>query len=93
MPSRDIHKMISKILFGSSGDKIHKFMDEPVKWMGKNHRSVRHDAFTVAFLQMTQGKQAGLHAATHILADKTLSAAYNKMNKLFKDAVKKAFGL
>lgn len=93
MPSREFHKIISKILFGETGDKVHKYMDEPYKWLGNKHRSQRHDTLTIALLQMTQGNQAGLHAAAHIITDKTMSAAFNKMNKMFKDFIKKGFGL
>lgn len=92
MPSRDIHKLISKLLFGEDGNNVHKYMDEPFKWLGKNHRSQRHNLLTAAFLQFTKGGNSGLHAIGHILTDQYLSAAVNEFNKRLKNIFKTSLG-
>lgn len=84
MPSRRIHKLISKALVGEDGDSIHKWIDEPHKWLGPNHRKVRHDLKTVALLTALKGPKAGKHAALHILTDRSLSKPINQMkNKIY----------
>jgi len=93
MPSREFHKLVSKMLFGNDGNEIHKWVDEPFKWLGNKHRSERHDPFTVAMLQMTKGKDAALHAAAHIVTDKVFSAAFNQMNKQIKKALNGLFSI
>ena len=84
MPSGNIHRMISKMLLGEDGKEIHKWIDEPYKWLGSGHRKQRHDLNTVLFLGIIKGKKAAVHAASHIIADKTLSKAYNEINKKIK---------
>jgi len=67
-------------------------MDEPHKWMGKDHRKVRHDIFTVALLGMTKGKEAATHAVSHIITDTVFTKGYNEMMKFAKGIVNSAFG-
>jgi hypothetical protein len=89
MPSRDIHKLINRLIFGNDGNDIHKYMDEPVKWLGKNHRQERHDVGTLAFLFATQGKEAAQHAATHIATDKFFSGIENAIKRELRNQIKK----
>ncbi len=43
MPSHDIHKMVDRIVLGREYEHVHKWMDEPVKWLGVKHRMCRHN--------------------------------------------------
>lgn len=67
-------------------------MDEPHKWMGKNHRELRHDIFTVAFLGMTKGNEASQHAISHIVTDKVFTKSYNLMMTSLRKIITDAFG-
>ena len=89
MPNRKAHSDLSKILLGTSGNDIHKFLDAPVKWLGRNHRESRHDSHTVALIYATKGAEAAEHALTHILLDKSVSLAKKVAGELINDGVKK----
>jgi len=43
MPSHDVHRQIDRLFLGKEYDHVHKWMDEPVKWLGFNHRICRHN--------------------------------------------------
>ncbi len=91
MPSNEIHGLIDKLLFGKDGKSIHRWMDEPYKWMGKEHRKVRHDVFTVAMLGMTKGKEAAQHAVSHIVTDALFTKGYNQMMNSLRKIVSDSF--
>jgi len=42
MPSHRTHKLIDRIFLGRPYDSVHKWMDEPVKYLGPRHRILRH---------------------------------------------------
>jgi len=62
-------------------------MDEPVKWLGRNHRTSRHDALTIGYLYATKGKEAAQAAISHIVLDKTVSAADKMAKKLIRSGM------
>lgn len=69
MPSRYIHKQISKILVKKECDRTHKIIDYPVKFLKAKHRILFHDplsAMIIGFLaDGRKGVYAGLlHMAT-----------------------------
>ena len=43
MPSNEIHCAQSRKKYGKSFSDLHKWMDEPSKILGSNHRIIRHD--------------------------------------------------
>jgi len=90
LPSRDIHKLFSKALFGNDGDKIHGFMDQPSAWLGVKHRSQRHDLNTILMLGILKGVDAAKHATGHVLLDKGVSAFENKIRKEVRNSIKNA---
>lgn len=67
-------------------------MDQPSQWLGSNHRIVRHDPLTVAYLWKTKGQKAALHAVSHILVDKTLTKSYNQVKRQINKMIRDAFG-
>ncbi len=88
MPTRKMHRNVSQLLLGESGDDIHKFMDAPVKRLGRNHRNERHDLQTVSFLFATEGKKAAQHALGHILLDKSEKLSNKKAQQLVNNDMK-----
>ena len=89
MPSRKWHELISNMILGEKGSDIHKFMDEPSKWLGKNHRILRHNLPTVLILGLTKGQKAAAHAALHIATDNLITDIESRIRKevlkLFKN--------
>lgn len=79
---------MSEILFGESGEDIHKWMDEPSKWFGNKHRKYRHDLLTVALLYFFKGQNAAKHAVGHILTDKVVSKAEQKAKQNIRLGIK-----
>ena len=75
MPSREVHKIISKIITGYDCDKTHAAIDWPVKYLGRNHRILFHDpisAFIIGyFCNGPEGAASGIaHIATDYLTSK-----------------------
>ncbi len=87
MPNRKTHNDFSKILFGESASEVHKFMDAPVKQLGRNHRKSRHDLRTVGFLYAAKGKKAAQHALGHILLDKSTPPSETTAKKLVNNGI------
>lgn len=88
MPNREIHKLISETLFGESGEDIHKWMDEPSKWLGVKHRSQRHDLTTLAFLLLTKGKRGAEHGLMHVATDKAVTKVKRDVNRMIQKGIK-----
>lgn len=81
MPSGAIHRLIDRLLFGEDGKDIHSWMDAPSKWLGPNHRKVRHDLTTLMALYFLNGDRGVEHGLSHILVDDLLSSPYNQLRK------------
>ncbi len=72
MPSRRVHEMLDMLLFGKRYSWLHKWMDEPWKWLGKKHRIWRHDPWQTPLqaLMISGGDwNAFVSAACHIVLD------------------------
>jgi len=87
MSNLKMHRTLSKIILGESGNEVHKFMDAPAKQLGRNHRDVRHDLRTVAILSVVKGRKAGRHALGHIILDKSISPAKTTAENLIKKGI------
>jgi hypothetical protein len=73
MPSRKIHEHLDMLLFGKRYSWLHRWMDEPWKRLGREHRRMRHDPWWTPLeaLIMSGGDwKAFLSSAYHILLDK-----------------------
>ena len=88
MPTRKDHRNLSKIILGESGNDIHKFMDAPVKRLGRNHRNERHDLNTVASFYATKGAKAAQHALLHIISDNSEKLSNKKAKQLVNNDIR-----
>jgi len=73
MPSRKVHEQLDMLLFGKRYSWIHRWMDEPWKRLGKEHRRMRHDPWHTpiqAFIMSGGDWRAYISAAYHIMLDK-----------------------
>lgn len=69
MPSHYTHKKIDKIILGKEYPDVHKWIDEPVKWLGPRHRILRHDIGTIA-LRYYGDRERTISAYMHLITDK-----------------------
>ncbi len=70
MPSREIHKFISKMIIGYECDKTHATIDWPIKYLKRNHRILFHDpisAFIIGYL--CDGPEGAFSGVVHIATD------------------------
>jgi len=70
MPSREIHRLISKVITGYECDKTHAALDWPVKYLLSNHRILFHDpisAFIIGYF--CNGPEGAVSAIAHIATD------------------------
>src|SRR3990170_4160872 len=69
MPNNEEHCEHSLKRYGVRGDDIHKFLDEPCRTMGQNHREYRHDTKTIKLVGEVFGKKYGRELAESIALD------------------------
>jgi len=70
MPSREIHKMISRLLTGYECDKTHAALDWPAKYLGRGHRILFHDPISAFLLgYICNGPEGAVSGVAHILTD------------------------
>ena len=68
-PDRLAHMEHSLERYGSKGEDIHAFLDEPVKMQGKAHREFRHDTETIRLVGKLFEKEYGRELAENIALD------------------------
>ena len=70
MPSRYLHKQISKILVEEECDTTHKAIDYPVKFLRRRHRILFHDPASAAAIGFLADGYKGVYAGlSHIILD------------------------
>jgi hypothetical protein len=69
MPILEEHSKHSLKRYGERGEDIHKFLDEPVKIVGRNHREFRHDTETIELVGKLFGQKYGKAKAESIALD------------------------
>ena len=82
MPSHKIHCYVDRVLFGKSYWRLHRQIDMPFLFLGKNHRVLFHDVFSaVAIAQSLYpgDPRAKESALVHVQIDLICSS-----NPLFK---------
>ena len=70
MPSREVHKLISKLITGYECDKTHAALDWPVKYLAGSHRILFHDPVSAFILgYICNGPQGAVSGVAHIVTD------------------------
>lgn len=70
MPSRYIHKEISKILTEKGCDRTHKAIDYPVRFLRRKHRIFFHDPISASLIGFLSDGYEGVYAGlSHIALD------------------------
>lgn len=80
MPSREVHKLISKLITGYECDKTHAALDWPAKYLAGNHRILFHDpisAFIIGYLN--NGPEGAVSALAHIATDYAVTTIKKKI--------------
>lgn len=80
MPSREIHRLISKIITGYECDKTHAALDWPVKYLAGHHRILFHDplsAFIIGYI--SNGPEGAISALAHIATDYAVTKVKKKI--------------
>lgn len=70
MPSREVHRLISKIITGYECDKTHAAIDWPVKYFAWHHRILFHDpisSFVIGYF--CDGPEGAVSGVAHIVTD------------------------
>ena len=71
MRHRD-HVLIDRLVLGRAYREVHRWMDEPYRWLGPRHRVLRHDPLTL-LLRFGLGEEF-VSGMLHIAADEASSA-------------------
>jgi hypothetical protein len=77
MPGHIVHAYVDQKIFGKAYWKIHRYMDLPVLWLGKDHRRLYHDYLSATIFARTLypgDRNAEEAAMAHILLDQLCSA-------------------
>ena len=72
MPEHFLHRFVDKVLFGRAYTRVHKGMDMPWLFLGRNHRVLFHDPLictVIAQHEYPGDNQAILSAYVHIALD------------------------
>jgi len=72
MPSHQVHEHLDELLLGQRYAWVHKWMDAPWKYYGRDHRRVRHDfpETPLTIYSVSGGNdKAMVAAALHIMLD------------------------
>jgi len=69
MARHKVHRMVDRLILGRPYSNVHRWMDEPYKWLGKKHRILRHDPISL-FLKYGAGPEF-LSGLLHIAVDMT----------------------
>ncbi|MEM5852803.1 MAG: hypothetical protein QXG39_01375 [Candidatus Aenigmatarchaeota archaeon] len=84
MPTRNIHKKISKIVTGNYCEKTNIVIDYPVKLFGKKHRKFFHDPISVVMIGlMCDGIDGTISGILHVVTDNYCSK-YPLLKKFLK---------
>ena len=75
MPKHKTHRYFTRLLLGKSYGRVHRQIDLPYLWLGRQHRALfhtYHDAFCVGYLLSGEwrGGMAGLY---HVWLDRKCS--------------------
>jgi len=74
MPSREVHRLISKLLTGCYCDRTHSSIDAPFRYLPakykRHHRILFHDPLTAAAIgYVRDGERGAISGIAHIVTD------------------------
>ena len=79
MPERYLHEKITKILLNEKCSRTHKFIDYPVKYLGRRHRILFHDPLSAFLIGLVaDGYKGAIAGILHILTDKYINTKFRK---------------
>jgi len=89
MPSRKIHKLVDKIVFGRSFEEVHKIKDSMSSILGYKHRVYFHDKLSALVLASMSDNPLQVYLASilHDVLDKL--ERVSKSSKKRKSTLKK----
>jgi len=80
MPSRGLHRKLSKFLLGDDCNATHAAIDYPFRFIGRGHRRLFHDPLSAAIIGYVMDSYKGVASAElHLMADKYLNPRYAKI--------------
>ena len=80
MPSREVHRLISRIITGYDCDKTHAAIDWPYKYLGRKHRILFHDPVSAAIIgYLNDGEEGAISGIAHVVADYLISSLRKKV--------------
>jgi hypothetical protein len=80
VPSRKIHKLISKLITGYECNKTHFIIDYPVKYLRNGHRILFHDPFSAFIVgYLCNGPEGAVSGIAHILTDYLVTEVKKKI--------------
>ena len=65
------HVAVDRLVLGRPYRDVHRWMDEPFRWLGPRHRALRHDPLTLLLRYGLSGELAS--GLLHIVADRASS--------------------
>lgn len=79
MPSREVHRLISRIITGYDCDKTHAVIDLPFRYLGRGHRVLFHDPVSAALIgYLCDREQGAISGIAHIVTDYVVSKLRKK---------------
>lgn len=94
MPSRRIHKLVDQILLGKDYEWLHKYIDNPSKYLGPYHRILFHnpaiDPLITAII--TDDIDAAISHYLHIKTDEYFSKKKRRDIKLMLKIIESLIG-
>jgi len=80
MPSREVHRLISRFLTGYDCDRTHAAIDWPYKYLGRKHRIFFHDPLSAMMIgYLRDGEKGVVSGLAHIVTDYVVSRTRKKV--------------
>ena len=81
MPTHRVHRLIDKLLLKREYPDVHRWVDEPYRWLGPRHRVLRHSPIEVVIKYW--GDPARMASGLlHILADRAESRLKARLRRV-----------
>jgi hypothetical protein len=79
VPERYLHEKISELITGKKCSLTHKIIDYPVRYLGRKHRILFHDLFSVMIIGiLSDGYEGFLSGILHLITDYYINSKFKK---------------